>query len=251
MTSQPKYRDAAGLAQAVSAILEPVFDRIERLAAAVAASRPATRTGWSEGDLAGVRKLILEQISTDDVYLGMGYVAAPGVIDGQERYMLWWQQDHGQVSRLRPNFDRSSIDVYDYVEMDWFRLAEAGHPRVTFGPYVDYSGADQYIVTATVPVIVDGTLAGVAGADLLFGELERRLVRVLREASSEALIVNAERHIVAANTPRWVPGSRLPSLPEPGVRLREFTFVEVAEPPVGVGWVLAVTDAERPQANLS
>jgi len=245
MNSPPKYRDAAGLAQAVSAILEPAFERIERLAAAIAASRPNAGAGWSERDLAGVRKLILDQIGTDDLYLGMGFVAAPGIIDGHERYMLWWQQEHGQVSRLRPNFDRSSIDVYDYVEMDWFRLAEAGHPRVTFGPYVDYSGADRYIVTATVPVIVDGADAGVAGADLLFGALERRLVRVLREASSEALIVNADRRIVAANTPRWVHGSRLHSLPEPGARLREFTVVDVAEPPVGVGWVLALTDADR------
>lgn len=196
-----------------------------------------------------VRRFVLEQISGDDMYVGMGFVAAPGVIDGRDRYMLWWQQSRDSVSRLRLNFDRSSVDVYDYLGMDWFRLPRAGRPRVAFGPYVDYSGADHYIVTAAVPVIVDGVIAGVAGTDLLFGELERRLVGVLREASSEAVLVNAEGRIVAANSASWILGSRLRSLPEPGAQLEDATFVQVAEPPAGVGWLVALTSRHRKKSS--
>lgn len=234
---------AVALARAVSAILEPVFARLEEISELAAASRPSGGLDWSEADLGDVRQLLLELIVEDSLTVGMGFVAAPAAIDGKDRYMLWWQQQGNRVARLRLNFDRASIDVYDYVEMDWFRLAGPGRPRVTFGPYIDYSGSEQYIVTASVPVIVDGHTVGIAGADLLSRELERRLLEVLRGIPDETLIINAEGRIVAANSPRWVPGARLRSRPEAGDRLEDRIVVDVAEPDVGIGWALVTTES--------
>jgi hypothetical protein len=231
----------AKLARSVSAVLEPVFSRLEEVARVAADSRPAHGLGWSETDLGDVRQLLLELIVEDSLNVGMGFVAAPGAIDDKDRYLLWWQQQGDRVTRLRLNFDRASIDVYDYVEMDWFRLAGPDRPRVTVGPYIDYSGSEQYIVTASVPVVVDGETVGIAGADLLLRELERRLLEVVRGTSRETLIVNSERRIVVANSPRWVPGARLRALPRSGERLEDRVVIEVAELDVGIGWSLVTT----------
>lgn len=234
---------AAFLAAQVAGVLEPVFVRLEQLTRAVLKTRP--RGGqWTEGQLYEVQKTVLELLGKDPMHVGMGFVADPGAVEDLERYMLWWQQNGGRTSRLRLNFDRTSIDVYDYAEMEWFTLPRAGYERVTFGPYVDYSGSELYIVTATVSVTAEGTFYGVVGADLLFGELERRLLAVLREAPLDAVLVNAERRVVSANSPRWVHGSRLRDLPRAGADVDGVRYTDAAPLPDGTGWFVGLAERE-------
>lgn len=235
---------AAGLARRASDVLEPVYARLDRIADAVRASRPSSGAGWSEADLAPVQELMVSLLGEDDLAAGLGYVAAPGVVDGLDRFMAWWQRQGDRTARLRLNFDPRSIDVYDYLQMEWFQLAEQGRRRVTYGPYVDYSGSELYIVTATVPIVAEGEFVGVAGADLAVGELERRLIGVLRGARLDAVIVNPDRRVIAANTPRWVFGARLPAMPGGGSDGERDAFVDVAELPAGTGWVLALATPE-------
>jgi len=233
----PEPLTAAALAREAAEVVEPAYQRLADIAATVAASR--SRRPWSESDLAAVRELIVQLVMEDEITVGLGFIAAPGVVEDRERYLMWWERQGDRISRLRLNFDPSSIDVYDYLQMEWFQLARSGQDRVAFGPYVDYSGSGLYIVTATVPVRVDGTFVGVAGADLLASELERRLVAVLRRSPREAVLVGPERRVVAANTPRWVVGTRVPEPPAVGAE-----FSEVEEVPNGTGWLLAVAPQE-------
>ncbi|MBO9520606.1 MAG: PDC sensor domain-containing protein [Nocardioidaceae bacterium] len=221
------------LAGAVAEVVEPAFARLADVAGTVAAG-PARRP-WAEADLAPVRERLVALVAEDAMLVGLGFVAAPGIVEDRERYLLWWERKDDRLSRLRLNFDPSSIDVYDYLQMEWYQEARGGRDRVAFGPYVDYSGSGLYIVTATVPVRVDGEFVGVAGADLVASELERRLVTVLQRAGRDAVLVGPERRVVAANTPRWVVGTRLPSMPVPGDE-----FAAVAEVPSGTGWILAI-----------
>jgi hypothetical protein len=228
--------ELASLAAAASAVLEPTYARLEALAATVAGSHPAS-TGWTERELGPVADEAARLIAEDAITVGFGYVAAPGDVDGKERFLAWWQRTGAGISRLRLNFDPTSIDVYDYLEMEWFQLAKDGQPRVAYGPYVDYSGSELYIVTATVPVHTAGRFVGVAGADLLVSELEKRLVTVLQTASADAAVVSGERRLIAANSSRWVVGARLPQVP--GAPEDE-EFAHVAELAVGNGWVVAL-----------
>ncbi|CAA9315136.1 MAG: FIG00828551: hypothetical protein [uncultured Nocardioidaceae bacterium] len=155
---------------------------------------------------------------------------------GHERFMSWWQRSPaGGVARLRLNFDPASVDVYDYLQMEWFQSARGGRRRVVYGPYVDYSGSELYILTMTVPVHLAGGFVGVVGADLAATALERRLVLVLRRSADEAVLVSAERRVLATNSPRWVVGTRLPGLPTAGA-----SFTTVEEVPNGTGWLVAV-----------
>lgn len=240
MSAESPPPDAVAMAGAASEVLEPVFGRIAEVADTVVRSRPPEGAGWSESHLGAVREHLIRFLGEDRMVVGMGFVAAPGEIDGQDRYMLWWQRSGDETARLRLNFDPTSVDVYDYLQMEWFQLAQQGRLRVTFGPYVDYSGSEHYIVTATVPVVADGRFVGVAGADLAAGEVERRLIDVLRGTPLDAVVVNRERRVVVANTPRWVVGSRLPSMPEAGIS----PFADAAELPGGTGWLLALATPE-------
>ena len=214
------------LAAEASRAVEPVYTLLERVAYEVLRSRPP-RAALTETHFSGLQRLLADLLATEHGVWGMGFVAAPAVVEGRERYMAWWQRHTDRVARLRLNFDPTSIDVYDYLQMDWYQLAQRGQQRVAYGPYVDYSGSDMYTITATIPVIAEGTFLGVAGADLVVGDIELRLIEVLRQAPTEAVVVN---------TARWLVGSRLAAMPATGE-----TFAEVAELPLGTGWLLATT----------
>lgn len=244
MNAKPPGPDAGTLAQAASDALEPVFARLARVAEAVVESRPPGGDGWSEAHLGEVQNLLVELLVEDRLAVGFGFAAAPGQIDGEDRYMAWWQRQGERAVRLRLNFDPTSIDVYDYLQMEWFRPAQQSRRRVAYGPYVDYSGSELYVVTAAIPITVDGDFLGVSAVDLPVGELERELIGVLRGAPTDAVIVNAERRVIAANTPRWVIGALLPRMPMPSGATGPGAFIDVVELPLSTGWVLALAEPE-------
>ena len=227
------------LAAAISGVLEPGFQRLESLAATVIESHPASG-GWTDRQLVPVVDEAARLIAEDEIAVGLGYVAAPGNVVGKERYLAWWQRSGESISRLRLNFDPTSIDVYDYLEMEWFQLAQQGQRRVAYGPYVDYSGSGLYIVTTTVPVHVDERFVGVVGADLVVAEIERRFVGVLQSTSVDAVVVSGERRVVATNTPRWVVGARLPRMPGTHPSADD-DFPLVTQLAGGTGWGVALS----------
>lgn len=240
---------ARELAEAASKVLESVYLELTAIADEVLRCRPAGGS-LTEAHFAGLQRMVADLLATESRAWGMGFIAAPGVVDGLERYLAWWQRQNDRVSRLRLNFDPTSIDVYDYLQMDWYQLPLRGRPRVAYGPYVDYSGSDMYTITATVPVVdKGGTFLGVAGADLVVGEVERGLVEVLRQTNEDAVVVSTERRVIAANTPRWFVGSRLPAMPTVGPATDPDAFVAVEKMPLNTGWVLALAHPEIGSAN--
>jgi hypothetical protein len=230
---------ATELAARASQSLEPIYERLGRIRDEVLRVRPP-RSPLTETHLSQLQRLLVEFLGEESAVWGMGFIAAPGVLDGHERYLLWWQRHGERVARLRLNFDPSSVDVYDYLQMDWYQLALRGQARVAYGPYVDYSGSDMYTITATIPIVADGVFLGVAGADLVVAEVEHRLLAVLRQTPEDAVVISAERRVIIANTPRWLVGSRVKKMPSAGPSGDRSPYREVVEMPLGTGWVLAV-----------
>ena len=68
--------------------------------------------------------------------------------------------------------------------------------------------------------------------------LEPELLAMLRPVPVPAVLVTGERRVVAANTPRWIPGTRLGQLPAAG----DGTFAAVTEIGADSGWLLAAAD---------
>ncbi|WP_037732683.1 PDC sensor domain-containing protein [Streptomyces megasporus] len=230
------------LLERVKALLTEVFDRLETVAGEVVARRRAV---LAEGGSFGVREvdalkpILVEQIDAQPAADGFGFFAAAGLLPERDRHFTWWQRGGTGFVQLRLNLDPSSVDVYDYFEMEWFAAGRDRSHRSVFGPYVDYFGADRYVFTLTAPVF-DETFLGVVGADLRVNEFEPRLLAALRGGAHDAVLVGPERRVIAANTSRWVIGSRLPRTPRAG----EEGFTAVGEVGLDSGWVVALAPRE-------
>jgi hypothetical protein len=230
----------------VRAAIEEMFGRIAPIGAAFAAQRRACLAAGTEltpDRLTGVREIIWRQLGLLPAADGAGIVAAPWVVAGRERHLEWWQRsaagddDADAYSRIRLNLDPESIDLYDYLDMDWFTVPRAEGRRYVYGPFIDFSGADRSILAMTIPVLdlADGEFLGVAGADIRMSQLEPALLAILRSLTAPAVLVTADRRVVAANTHRWIPGTRLDRLPRPGAD----EFTGVLEIGADSGWLLA------------
>jgi hypothetical protein len=234
----------------VRAVLEAEFGPVEAIGAAfleqwrqcLAAGAPL-----SAERLAATREVIWHQLHLLPAADGAGIVAAPGVVAGKHRHLEWWQRGAAgeggtggeSFARIRLNLDPESIDLYDYLDMDWFTVPGRERRRYVYGPYVDFSGADRYVLTMTVPVADGPEFLGVAGVDLRMSHLEPELLAALRAVTVPAVLVTAERRVVAANTPRWISGTRLDRLPAPG----DGAFDAVTAVGADSGWLLATTQS--------
>ncbi|GAA5052047.1 hypothetical protein HNP84_001580 [Thermocatellispora tengchongensis] len=228
-----------GALKAVRELLAGVFAAPRALADEVVRARRevlAAGRPYDAAELARIKPLILEWLDAMPAAHGLGLLASPALLPGRERHIEWWQRGVTGYVPLKLNLDPTSVDVYDYFQTDWYAAARDHGRRAIFGPYVDYSGADRYICTFSVPVADEGTLLGVAAADVRMGDLEPRLLRLLRTAGRDAVLVGPERRVVAANCARWLVGSRLPRLPEPG----DGTFAAVGEVGGDSAWTLAL-----------
>jgi hypothetical protein len=236
-------------------VLDGVFGPVTAIGDGFVAQRRnclAAGAALTPDRLSGLREIIWHQLSLLPAADGAGIVAAPGVIAGKDRHLEWWQRTDGGTdgfARIRLNLDPESIDLYDYLDMDWFTIPRrAGRPYV-YGPHIDFSCADRYVVTMTVPVTDASSpnhgaagereFLGVAGADIRMSYLEPELLAILRSVPAPAVLVTAERRVVAANTPHWISGTRLRRLPAAG----DGDFAAVKEIGADSGWRLAAATA--------
>ena len=232
----------------VRAELEDVFCHLDQVAAALVAERASCRRAGEEltpDRLARLRDVIQSQLGKLPAAAGAGVVAAPGVVAGRERHLEWWQRGAGGgYTPLRLNLDQASIDLYDYLDMDWFTVPRTLHRRCVYGPYIDFTCADRYVLTMTMPVVAgDRAVAGaspqflgVVGADIAMSHFEPGLLSILRSVPAAAVLVTADRRVIAANTPQWIAGRRLGCLPRAG----DGTFEAAADVGADSGWVLAL-----------
>jgi hypothetical protein len=265
--------DLEAAASRVRAALEDVFGAVAEIGAAFAAQRSgclAAGAALTPDRLSGLREVIWRQLGLLPGADGAGVVAAPGVVAGKQRHLEWWQRtmaaDGGQdgFARIRLNLDPESVDLYDYLDMDWFTGPRELGRRYVYGPLIDFSGADRYVLTLTIPVFAGGEAGvpggeagvpgreagvpgdkrqaagereflGIAGTDIRMGHLEPKLLAMLRTVPVPAVLVTGERRVLVANTPRWIPGTRLGRLPAPG----DGTFAAVTEIGADSGWLLA------------
>lgn len=68
----------------------------------------------------------------------------------------------------------------------------------------------EYALTVAVPAVLDGTMVGVAAADVLVSSFEQRVLPALRALPRPMALANAAGRVVAANSPRQAPGLRVP-----------------------------------------
>lgn len=148
-------------------------------------------------------------LAADGLITGSGFVAAPGLLSDAHWHLAWWLGGSAGIRRLATIDDPSNDQFRDYTTLEWWRFPARTGTRHLTGPYVDYVCTDDYTVTITTPVTVDGQLFGVVGMDVLVDRLERELLPLLRAAGVPIAVVNASGRIVTATDSRREPGSML------------------------------------------
>lgn len=150
--------------------------------------------------------------------VGAGFVCAPELITATPWHLAWWlgkfnnfgvTQATAATRRLRASEDPLSESFRDYTMLEWWRVpATTSAPHIT-GPYVDYLCTDDYTLTLTVPVLINGDLAGVVGADLYVEDVERMLLPTLRAMPGTVTLVNRSARVVVSTNPHRATGSIL------------------------------------------
>ena len=171
-----------------------------------------------------VEAFAVPAVTDGPLITGSGFVAAPGLLSDAKWHLAWWLgSPEAEVQRLATVDDEAADGFRDYTALEWWRVPfSTGDPHLT-GPYVDYLCTQDYAVTLTVPVMVDGSFLGVVGCDALVSRLEDQLLPVLRRLAAPAAVVNASARIVTATDSRHEPGDilRLEGLADALSPLRE------------------------------
>lgn len=229
LTAEPRAvrHECAAKAGAVGA---PIFSSLDEIAVGlreVFDSADACGRLAGTPDVQGLRPLLLQHLARHGrLYDGTGVVIEPGTLTDQDRYLEWWRAPGPR--RLSLDLDPGSETFYDYTQMEWFAVPRDTGQRVASGPWVDYSGADRYVVTFARPVFDGrGRFVGVAGADVPLTGLEQAVMPALRSAAADLALVNGRGRVVASSSAAVAPGTLLRSVAEERV-------TPVAE--LGPGW---------------
>lgn len=171
------------------------------------------RADISERDLKAVKASADEFLAKHATPEAAGIIVRPGLV-GVDGDIEWWKREpNGESRKVLFTLTPQTAGYYDFEALEWFRnVIETGRPTIT-GPYVDYAGMDQYILTLTVPFRHNGEIVGAAGCDIEHGELESALMPMLRRIDADAALVSANGRIVLGNSGRFLVGNRVTELP--------------------------------------
>jgi hypothetical protein len=211
----PASGDGELLLAGITALIERVLASVTGVAEAMTSVAAAARTGrrpLRRADLAALRPLVAQVLARHRGFAaGAGVVLAPDALADAPRCIDWWWADQG-IGQLEVDLDPESAEFYDYTTTEWYREpARTGQPCIA-GPYVDYICTHKYTFTVSVPVVDDGRFVGVAGADILAGEVERMLLpglSMLGRANGPAVLVSGNGRVIASGTASILPGTVL------------------------------------------
>ncbi|GAA3659588.1 cache domain-containing protein [Nocardioides ginsengisoli] len=202
--------DVTRVRTAVSGLADQAFGLTERIAAASAAGL-AGKDAPRRADLAAVEPVVVPFLAdAAQPVQGAGFVAASGLLQDAGWWLEWFARDaDDRPQRLVTHSEPQAIGFYDYEHLPWYVVPrETGLCHVT-GPYVDYLCTEEYTLTFTTPVLVDGRFCGVAGADIAVKNAERVILPALRAAGARLAVVNSFGRILSSNSGRHLCGDLL------------------------------------------
>jgi hypothetical protein len=164
-------------------------------------------------DLISLRPLIRRHLRRhDSLVAGTGVLARPGLLDDAPMFVEWWCAGTTEPFLLRVSLDPEHPIFSDYDTFEWFEGPWKDGSKRVVGPWVDYTGTGEHVMTLSVPVFAaDGgsEFLGVAGADVLVRQMEEIALEPLRSMPEDAALVNTDGRVIASNTSRLLVGSLL------------------------------------------
>ncbi|WP_165913115.1 cache domain-containing protein [Tamaricihabitans halophyticus] len=211
--SDVRAEEMSAAAREVGTALDEVFAWLAELAgrfAAMHASSVAEQNQLRAADLSQLRASIFPRLTGNPRLLaGTGVIVADDVLADQPHWLEWWQHAQGgtELEFLEVDHDPASVGFYDYESAAWFVVPRDTGDRVVVGPYVDYSGTDEYMLTLAHPVSHDARFLGVAAADIRADAFEALLLRAIGAVGQPAVLANEAGRVIASNTPSKIAGS--------------------------------------------
>jgi hypothetical protein len=241
-------RSAAALGRATR-VAEPVFEMAGELAAYLLTCYRFTKVTGQPFDSRALATLddpirgMLQE--GDDLATGAGVALAPGVLADHHLWLQWWVTDGGALRQLTPQVSPDEPKFYDYTKSVWFsEPARELLPHLA-PPHLDSGGTDKVMVTATVPVVADGVMLGIACAEVTLERIEELVGAALAALPVPAAFVTPELLVVASTHPGLQPGEPVPPSMVEGVERAEAAFSELtagvtlARSPAVAWWLLA------------
>ena len=142
----------------------------------------------------------------------------PGFLADAPWHLAWWLGGSNtfgagpdpELRRLEAVSDPDSEQFRDYTTLEWWRVPARTGTRHLTGPYVDYLCTDDYTVTITTPVRVDGEMVGRRRHRPATSPASSEvLLPVIRESGHPCTLVNASGRIVASTDARRATGALL------------------------------------------
>lgn len=202
-------------ANALTSWTNGVSTEIGALARNVASLLERNLVGKSKVDkaaLAGLDKLSQEFLAKNAFAVGAGtFLAHETVKEGGPALEWWSRKGSGAVGRLDFDLTPGSNRFYDYEKLPFFSTAASTGEQTLWGPYIDYLGFEEYILTFTAPFSVHGTFTGVAGCDIRIKDLEPLIMPHLRGIPGDAALVNASNRVILGNSGMYLVGERIKS----------------------------------------
>ncbi|WP_407924999.1 cache domain-containing protein [Brevibacterium rongguiense] len=169
-----------------------------------------------EGDApraADVRACIEETLSLDSHFVGAGFVSGHPQIRSSGGGMVWWQlREREGGAQLQP-LDADQTGVGDYQhgfdDSEWYSVPLRTGAACMVGPYVDYLCTDDFTLTFSAPVLIDGEFFGIVGVDVIVRDIERDLDGLLERIDANAVLLANGRSIVVSRDPDFETGRRL------------------------------------------
>ena len=217
MTLEQNSRVAADV---VAQWFGTMYADLDLLAASIGAALSASkknRMNLTSADLKSVRDVATAFLAANPTAEGAGVILSPGTIDATHGAIEWWRHsDDGPNSKVLFNLTPDSGSYYDFENLPWFETVARTRHRAITGPYMDYGGMDQYILTLTVPLYVNGAFVGMAGCDIEVRDLEKVMVPILRRIPGDAALVSEENIVVLGNSGRYLVGNRVRTIAADG-----------------------------------
>jgi hypothetical protein len=202
-------------ADALTSWINGVSAEIKQLSKDVASLLERNLAGKAKVDkaaLAGLDDLSREFLTKNTFAVGAGtFLASESVAEGARALEWWSRKESGAIERL--DFDRTpgSNRYYDYEKLPFFSTAASTGEQTLWGPYIDYLGFEEYILTFAAPFSVHGNFMGVTGCDIRLRDLEPLTMPHLRLIPGDAALINASNRVILGNSGMYLVGERIKS----------------------------------------
>lgn len=190
------------------------FDRLRRLADAMLASLDLDadrHVALPESAKRRLRSVAERYLSENAVVDGCGLIFAHSALGTENGHLEWWvREEESRFARYSFGVVPGGDRYYDYDHHEWFMRAFEEGVAALVGPYIDYLGVEEYVVTLTIPAEVGERRIGAIGNDIQVRDLESELLPELFHADRDLALIGAHGHVLVSTSSRWLPGAHVP-----------------------------------------